>query len=212
MSGGRLVLGLACCGVAWVLAVGESGLPLVAHAQVSTARRVQPATEPTNLGFGRPATPAEIVAWDIDVRPDGAGLPPGRGTAADGEPTYAARCARCHGKTGEEGPNVLVGREPRDAASFARDPRVPRTIGNYWPYATTLFDYIRRAMPSDAPGSLPDSEVYGLVAYLLYLNDLIPADAVIDAASLPNVALPARDRFISDPRGGDPTSRSLRRR
>ena len=138
-----------------------------------------PAKVPATFGIGRPATPAEIAALDIDIGPDGAGLPPGRGTAADGAPIYAARCAGCHGKTGKEGPNdVLVGRLPGDAFPFARDPRAPKTIGSYWPYATTVFDYIRRAMPPDAPGSLKDEEVYGLVAYLLALNELIPQDAV----------------------------------
>ena len=103
---------------------------------------------------GRPR-PRRSPRWDIDVGPDGAGLPPGRGTPADGAPIYAARCAGCHGKTGKEGPNdVLVGRLPGDAFPFARDPRAPKTIGSYWPYATTVFDYIRRAMPPDTPGSL----------------------------------------------------------
>jgi cytochrome c len=162
-----------------------------------------PGRQPATLGIGRPATPAEIAAWDIDVRPDGAGLPPGRGTPSDGEPIYASRCASCHGKNGTEGPNdVLVGREPREGFPFANDPRVPKTIGNYWPYATTVFDYVRRAMPPDKPGSLSDNEVYGLVAYLLFRNELIPADGVIDATTLPKVAMPARDRFVPDQRGG----------
>jgi len=161
-----------------------------------------PPKQPSTLGIGRPAAPAEIAALDIDIGPDGAGLPAGRGTSADGAPIYAARCAGCHGKTGKEGPNdVLVGRLPGDAFPFARDARAPKTIGSYWPYATTAFDYIRRAMPPDAPGSLKDDEVYGLVAYLLVLNDLIPADAVIDAASLPKVKMPARDHFVPDTRG-----------
>ena len=96
---------------------------------------------------------------------------------------------------------MLVGRLPGDAFTFARDPKAPQTIVSYWPYATTVFDYIRRAMPPDAPGSLRDNEVYGLVAYLLTLNELIPADAVIDAASLPKVKMPARDHFVPDTRG-----------
>ena len=195
---------LAVCGIGLVCTIGDRGAPsLAAQARGSAAARAQPAKEPASYGFGRPATPAEIAAWDIDVRPDGAGLPPGRGSSADGAPVYAARCASCHGKTGKEGPNdVLVGRLPGDAFPFANDPRAPKTIGSYWPYATTVFDYIRRAMPPDAPGSLKDEEVYGLVAYLLVLNDLIPADAVIDATSLPKVAMPARDHFVPDPRGG----------
>jgi S-disulfanyl-L-cysteine oxidoreductase SoxD len=96
---------------------------------------------------------------------------------------------------------VLVGRLPGDTFPFARDPKAPKTIGSYWPYATTVFDYIRRAMPPDAPGSLKDDEVYGLVAYLLALNELVPADAVIDATSLPKVKMPAHDHFVPDKRG-----------
>ena len=181
---------------------------LAAQARTTAPAKAQPAKapakgpstkEPAAFGIGRPATPAEIAAWDIDVGPDGVGLPPGRGTSADGAPIYASRCAGCHGKTGKEGPNdVLVGRLPGDAFPFARDPRAPKTIGSYWPYATTAFDYIRRAMPPDAPGSLKDNEVYALVAYLLVLNELIPADASIDATSLPKVKMPAHDRFVPD--------------
>jgi cytochrome c len=184
----------------------RGAMPLGAQVRTAAPAKPQPpsgsTSEPARFGIGRPATPAEIAAWDIDVGADGAGLPPGRGTAADGAPIYAARCAACHGKTGKEGPNdVLVGRLPGDAFTFARDPRAPKTIGSYWPYATTVFDYVRRAMPPDAPGSLKDNEVYGLVAYLLALNELIPAGAVIDAASLPKVKMPARDHFKPDTRG-----------
>jgi cytochrome c len=175
-------------------------------ALAGTAARAQPQKqkpkEPATWGIGRAATPAEIGPLDIDIGPDGAGLPAGRGTAADGAPIYAARCASCHGKTGKEGPNdALVGRLPGDAFNFARDPRAPKTIGSYWPYATTVFDYIRRAMPPDKPGSLTDVEVYNLTAFLLAANELIPADAVVDAASLPKVKMPARDHFVPDTRG-----------
>jgi cytochrome c len=188
-------------------------MPFVAQAQTRTPAKAQPAKAPATFGIGRPATPAEIAALDIDVGPDGVGLPPGRGTAADGAPIFAARCASCHGKTGKEGPNdVLVGRLPGDAFPFAQDPRAPKTIGSYWPYATTVFDYIRRAMPPDKPGSLRDEEVYGLVAYLLSMNELIPADAVIDAASLPKVKMPARDHFVPDTRGQSKSLPPQRRR
>lgn len=204
----------AVCGIGWVCTFGDRGaVPLAAQAQASSAARAQPTKQPASFGFGRPATPAEIAALDIDARPDGTGLPPGRGTPAEGDAVYAARCAACHGKTGKEGPNdILVGREPREGFPFARDPRLTKTIGNYWPYATTLFDYIRRAMPPDAPGSLGDHEVYGLVAYLLFLNELIPADAVIDASSLPKVIMPAHDRFVPDPRGGPKSAKRERGR
>ena len=198
---------VAICSLGAIVAAGDRGTaPLAAQAGTPATRKAQPAKAPTNVpatfGIGRPATPAEIAALDIDVGPDGAGLPPGRGTSAEGAPVYAARCAACHGKTGKEGPNdILVGRLPGDAFPFARDARAPKTIGSYWPYATTVFDYIRRAMPPDAPGSLKDNEVYGLVAYLLALNELIPADAVIDADALPKVKMPAHDRFVPDTRG-----------
>lgn len=103
------------------------------------------ANAPARYGIGRPATPAEVAARDIDIPPDGRGLPPGRGTPSEGAAVYATKCAKCHGATGKEGPNdVLVGREPRDF-SFSTDVKAPRTIGNYWPYATTVFDYVRRA-------------------------------------------------------------------
>lgn len=161
----------------------------------------KPTSPPATFGIGRPATAADIANVDIDIGPDGAGLPPGRGAAADGAPIYAARCAGCHGKTGKEGPNdVLVGRTTGQAFPFAVDGSVPKTIGNYWPWATTLFDYIRRAMPPEAPGSLKDEEVYSLVALLLAWNEIIPNDAVMDGASLAKVRMPARDRFVPDPR------------
>jgi mono/diheme cytochrome c family protein len=159
------------------------------------------ATTSAPLGIGRPATPAEVAAWDDDVMPDGTGLPPGSGTPSAGAAIFAARCSGCHGKTGKEGPNdVLVGAEPRQGFPFSKDPNLPHTIGNYWPYATTVFDYIRRAMPPDAPGSLSDADVYNLTAFLLNANELIPSDAVVDAASLPKVVMPAKSHFVPDTR------------
>lgn len=180
-------------------------LPLVTIATrpaTVAAQSAKPSPQPPTLGIGRPATPAEIAAIDIDIGPDGAGLPPGSGTPAQGATIYAARCAACHGQSGREGPNdVLVGRLESKEFPFSRDPKLPRAIGNYWPYATTLFDYVRRAMPPAAPGSLKDDEVYAVVAHLLSLNELIPGDAVMDAATLPKVRMPARDRFVPDQRG-----------
>jgi S-disulfanyl-L-cysteine oxidoreductase SoxD len=197
----------AICTLGAIVAAGHRATATLDAQATPTPAKKAPAAEapakaPAMFGIGRPATPAEIAALDIDVGPDGVGLPPGRGTAADGAPIYAARCAGCHGKTGKEGPNdVLVGRLPNDAFPFARDPHALKTIGSYWPYATTVFDYIRRAMPPDAPGSLKDEEVYGLVAYLLAANELIPQDAVIDATSLPKVKMPAHNHFVPDTRG-----------
>ncbi len=179
----RTYLAVAVAWSMWLLAVGG-----VAAAQAP-------------LGIGRAATAAEIAAWDDDVMPDGTGLPRGSGTPAAGATLYAARCSRCHGPTGKEGPNdVLVGAQPRQGFPFAQEPSLPHTIGNYWPYATTVFDYIRRAMPPDAPGSLSDTDVYNLTAFLLHANELIAADAVIDATTLPKVAMPARAHFVRDAR------------
>jgi S-disulfanyl-L-cysteine oxidoreductase SoxD len=163
---------------------------------------------PARFGFGRAASAAEISAWDIDVAPDGAGLPPGTGTAVEGATVYARKCAACHGRSGSEGPfDQLVGRDPRVGFPFGRDPGLVRTVGNYWPYATTLYDYINRAMPLDAPGSLTPSEVYSLVAFLLWRNEIIASTADINAQTLPHVAMPARDRFVLDNRRGGPEVR-----
>jgi S-disulfanyl-L-cysteine oxidoreductase SoxD len=157
---------------------------------------------PTRYGVGRPATRAEVAAWDIDVNPSGEGLPAGRGTAAEGARVFAAKCAACHGAAGEglaAGP-ALVGREPREGFPFGQSLKHVRTVGNYWPYATTLYDYINRAMPLTAPGSLGASEIYAVVAWILSRNDIIAPTTIIDAASLPRVSMPARDRFVPDDR------------
>ena len=160
-------------------------------------------------GIGRIASAAEIRAWDIDVNPRGAGLPAGRGSYPRGAEVYRQRCASCHGAQGEGMPGspALVGREPADF-SFARlGPGTTRTIGNYWPYATTLYDYINRAMPFDAPGSLAANDVYSVVAYLLAENGIIEKTRVLDARALPAVVMPSRDRFVRDERAGGPTFR-----
>jgi len=142
------------------------------------------------FGVGRVPSAAEINARDIAVGPDGEGLPPGQGTVSAGEQVYQAKCAACHGPTGTEGPmDKLVGE------------KLPvKTIGSFWPYATTVFDYIRRAQPFTQPGSLTDDEVYAVTAWLLFRNKIIPADQVIDAKTLPNVRMPNRDGFVPDPR------------
>ncbi|HEX4985363.1 MAG TPA: cytochrome c [Burkholderiales bacterium] len=147
-------------------------------------------------GLGQPAADAVIRAWDIDVRADGAGLPQGHGNAARGERIYAGKCAACHGDRGRGKPmDRLVG----DHASLA-GPAPVKTVGSYWPFATTLFDYVRRAMPFNAPRTLSDDEVYAVVAYVLHLNGILGADATLDAASLPLVTMPNRDGFVGDPR------------
>jgi S-disulfanyl-L-cysteine oxidoreductase SoxD len=146
--------------------------------------------------LGRPPTDAEIRAWDIDVAPDGAGLPPGQGTVAQGHAVYAAKCAKCHGPTGTEGPSdVLVG-----GHGSLRTSKPMKTIGSYWPYATTLYDYLNRAMPLDAPQSLSPDELYAVIAWLLHRNGIVPEDAVLNRYTLPAVQMPNRQGFVPDPR------------
>ncbi|HEV2181320.1 MAG TPA: cytochrome c, partial [Gemmatimonadaceae bacterium] len=158
---------------------------------------------PARYGLGRPATADEIRASDVTVMPNGSGLPAGSGTAVQGAPIFRETCARCHGPTGVEGPfDRLVGREPRQDFPFGRDASLVRTIGNYWPYSTTVYDYIHRAMPYDAPGSLEPNEIYSLVAFLLWRNEIIADTAVMNARTLPRVRMPARDRFVLDNRHG----------
>ena len=147
--------------------------------------------------FGQPVTPADIAPWDISIGPDGAGLPAGRGSAKQGEAVYAAKCQACHGEKGAGRPNdTLVG----GAGTLAPGKAPVKTVGSYWPYATTLFDYVRRAMPWDRPKSLSDDEVYAVAAYVLYLNGIIGQDAALDAQSLPKVKMPNRDGFTPFPR------------
>ena len=155
------------------------------------------------MGLGREATPDEVAAWDIDVRPDGAGLPAGSGTTDQGRAVYMARCVACHGPTGTEGPNDRLVGGSWPEGSFPQG----RTVGSYWPYATTLFDYITRAMPQDRPGSLTADETYAAVAWILWQNGIVEEGATMDATTLPAVAMPARDRFVPDDRTGGPTVR-----
>jgi len=150
------------------------------------------AAQAAGPNLGRPATPAEIAAIDIDIPPSGEGLPTGAGDAGAGETVYQAKCAVCHGAAGQGKPaDRLVG----GVGTLASDKPV-RTVGSYWPYATTLFDYIRRAMPLNAPMSLTDDEVYALTAYLLAQDGIVPKDSVLDAASLPKVRMPNRGGFV----------------
>jgi cytochrome c len=149
----------------------------------------------TTFGLGRPATQEEIAAWDTDVRPDGVGLPAGSGSVAEGATLYAQQCASCHGPDGRQSPVLLPFRSLVGEYDPATWPTWPLTIGNNWPYATTVFDYIRRAMPYATPGSLTDDEVYALTAWLLNQNGLLPDDAVLDAESLPQVKMPALQHY-----------------
>jgi mono/diheme cytochrome c family protein len=142
--------------------------------------------------LGRPATAAEIAGWDISVGPDGAGLPPGGGTALKGATVYEQKCQACHGARGAGQPNDrLVGGHGTLAS------KTPvRTIGSYWPYATTVFDYVRRAMPYTQPQSLTDDEVYAVTAYLLQLNGIIGEADEMNAQTLPKVTMPNRGNFV----------------
>jgi cytochrome c len=156
---------------------------------------------PPRLGFGTPATPEQIAGWDINVRADGFNLPKGSGTVADGEELYVTRCASCHGDFGEgidRWPALIGGRNSLNTDA----PR--RTIGSFWPFAPPVFDYIRRAMPYTAPQSLTVDEYYAITAYVLHLNELLPADATLDQDSIKAVRMPNRDGFILEARPDTP--------
>ncbi|HUF76264.1 MAG TPA: cytochrome c [Longimicrobiales bacterium] len=156
-----------------------------------------PSHAPARFGFGAEASAARIARWDIDVKPDGEGLPPGRGSVAEGRQVYMTYCVACHGPTGTEGPNDrLVGAEPWGEWPGSL------TVGGYWPYATTLYDYVRKAMPQLTPGVLSADQTYAVIAYILHLNGIVPEDAVMDPETLAAVGMPARDRFVPDDRAG----------
>ncbi|ETX03996.1 MAG: hypothetical protein ETSY2_31365, partial [Candidatus Entotheonella gemina] len=163
------------------------GLILMASAGIAAER----------YGLGTVATPEQVAGWDIDVRPDGQGLLPGRGSALEGEDIYLQQCAVCHGEFGEGAGRypVLVGGE----ASLATDDPV-KTVGSYWPYAATIFDYIRRTMPFGAAQTLSDDQVYALTAFLLFMNEIVDEDFVADQTSLPAVEMPNRHGFLPDER------------
>lgn len=147
--------------------------------------------------FGQPITPTDIAPWDISIAPNGAGLPPGRGTPREGEAVYTAKCQACHGEKAAGGPNdALVGGK----GSLAPGKAPVKTVGSYWPYASTLFDYIRRAMPFQESQSLTSDEVYAVSAYILQLNEIIGENDVLDAQTLPKVKMPNRDGFTLFPR------------
>jgi cytochrome c len=157
------------------------------------------AAEPGYFGYGTKATPEQIAGWDIDARGgDGAGLPAGNGTVHRGADVYAEQCAACHGTFGEG-----EGRFPKlvGGAGTLRHDRPELTVGSYWPFAPTLWDYINRAMPMPAPHTLSADDVYALTAYILNLNDIVPGEFVADRESLPKVKMPNRDNFLwTDPR------------
>lgn len=148
-------------------------------------------------GLGRPGAPAEIKRASISVAPDGTGLPEGRGTAKTGQVVYEAKCAGCHGTKGEG--NAAFPQLVGGVGSLATAHPVA-TIGSYWPYATTVWDYINRAMPYQEAGSLRADEVYGVTAYLLYLNGIVKEGAELNKHTLPKVQMPNRNGFVDDSR------------
>lgn len=166
------------------------------------------AEETGHFGYGSPASAEQIAGWDIDVRPDGKGLPPGEGSVEDGEMLYEAKCASCHGSFGE-----AVGGYPALAGGGGSltDPRPKKTVGSYWKYTSTLWDYIHRAMPFTQPESLSDDEVYAITAYVLHLNDIVDYDFVLTRDNLVSVRLPNEDNFIADERPDTQNKRCMKR-
>jgi mono/diheme cytochrome c family protein len=155
-----------------------------------------PAQAQSRYGIGRAATPSEIAGWNIDIDRYGNNLPSGSGSVGHGHEVFDQQCATCHGAKGEGGlGDQLVGGQGTIAT-----PKPVRTVGSYWPYAPTLFDYIRRAMPQNAPQSLSNDDVYAVSAYILNLNGLLAADATLDANTLNAIKMPNRSMFVGDPR------------
>lgn len=177
---------------------------VLAGCAAAGGREPMPAAAP----HGTPVSEQQLAAWNIDVRtPDGLGLPAGSGTVAQGRQVFDAKCAACHGAAAAGGP--VFGSMVGGIGSFKTDKRV-LTPGSMYPYAPVLFDYVRRAMPMTAPQSLGNDEVYAVSGYLLHLNGLVAADAVIDARTLTAVAMPNRDGFIVDDRPDTKATRCMR--
>ena len=154
------------------------------------------AQTPSYTNVGRAPTKEEIQAWDISVGPDGKGLPPGQGSAKDGAPIFAAKCAVCHGPAGEGakiGPRLVGGTADLETLTTLRP---VRSIGGYWPYATTVWDFINRAMPRGQSGTLTANEVYALTAFILAKSNIIKEDDILDAMTLPKVQMPNRNGFV----------------
>src|SRR5712664_3009596 len=187
-----LALAVACLWISGCANQSSSGIPLGS----TGPHAVQPL--PDRPHFGQPMSEADLAAWNIDIRtPDGHGLPAGRGSVADGRKVYEAKCVACHGADAKGGP--MYGTMVGGIGSFTTNARV-LTPGSMYPYAPILFDYIRRSMPMDRPQALAANEVYALSAFLLNLNGLVPANAVMDQNSLPRVQMPNRDGFLIDDR------------
>jgi cytochrome c len=176
----------------WIKRKSPSALVFLLVASTLVLANIACAQQP-RYGIGKPATPLEIAGWDIDVRPDGQGLPKGRGSVQEGQAVYDAKCASCHGTFGESNDYIQIA----GGVGTLKSDQPVRTVGSKLNYATTLWDYINRAMPFTAPKTLTPDEVYALTAYVLNLNDILPADAVLDQESLPRVRMPNRDGFTT---------------
>ena len=176
-----------------------AGLVVQAFGPAATAaqtfRPALSAQSPT-FGVGHAPKPEQLRVIDIDVTPDGKGLLPGSGTAAAGKDVYTRRCETCHGPTGKEGPQEVIAGGRGSLAT----PTPLKTVGSYWPYATTLWDYINRAMPFDHPSTLTPDEVYSATAYVLFLNRIVGELDVLNEKTLMQVRMPNRYGFVSDPR------------
>jgi mono/diheme cytochrome c family protein len=173
-------------------------IPKAALAVVALTMVASPVRAETqgHYGIGRSATDAEIAGWNIDIGRNGENLPSGSGTVSQGREIFAQQCAACHGDKGEGG----VGERLVGGQGTIATPKPIKTVGSYWPYAPTLFDYIRRAMPQNAPQSLSNEDVYAVSAYILNMNGLVPADATLDAKTLSAIKMPNRGMFTGDPR------------
>ena len=159
--------------------------------RISAAQSRAPA-----LGIGHTPKAEELKLIDIDVTPDGKGLVPGSGTAAKGKDVYTRRCETCHGPTGTEGPQEALAGGKGSLATA----KPQKSVGSYWPYATTLWDYIRRAMPFDHPSTLSTDEIYSATAYVLFLNGIVGEQDVLNETTLPKIQMPNRNGFVADPR------------
>jgi hypothetical protein len=200
-----------------ILAVADTFTPSSLGHRVSAAVIVQGSSAATGVpgfsaplfaqsptfGVGKTPTPDQLKQIDIDVTPDGKGLIPGSGTAAKGKDVYTRRCETCHGPTGKEGPQeALAGGKGSLATS-----KPLKSVGSYWPYATTLWDYINRAMPFDHPSTLTPDEVYSATAYVLFLNGVVGEQDLLSETTLPKVQMPNRNGFVADPRPDIPTKK-----